>query len=453
MKTKAAQRAYRALGDQLGETKVVSSGPAYEKARCIWNAAVTFRPEIIVFCESRSDVQVGVLAASVHGLSLSVRSGGHDWAGRSIWGELVLDLTRMREVALDGLVATVAGGATSTDVAEAVCVAGLTAVTGIIGSVGVAGLALGGGYGHFTAKFGMALDNILGAEVVLADGRVMQVDATHEPDLFWALRGGGGNFGVVTSLRLQLHPVSEVQDGVVAFSWDQAKDVLKAYNLLIAAIPDDLTLMPTFFASPDGKLSLLLHYAWCGKKGESQRMLEKVKDLGKPIMVQVGSKTLAEILNEAEKRTMEGVCWIVRTITLAALEPAAVEVILNAMENRSSPLSWIASHPFYGAGERIAPEATAFGIRQRHFMVGIYTAWRSGEEAVHRKWADDVEAALKPFAMASSYPNYFGIDRPEQTAQAYGQNTDRLLQVKERYDPRHVFNAISLPLHSRIKSK
>jgi FAD/FMN-containing dehydrogenase len=215
---------------------------------------------------------------------------------------------------------------------------------------------------------------------------------------------------------------------------------------LIATIPDALTLMPTFFAAPDGKLSLVLHHSWCGDPSQDQRMIEQVRSLGDAAAVKVSRKTLAEILREAEKRTMDGVCWIVRTVTLAGFAPEAVEVIQRAMEHRSSPLSWIAAHPFYGAGERIAVEATAFGIRQRHFMVGIYTAWHPGEEAPHRAWADEVEAALKPYALASSYPNYFDADRPVQAAQAYGQNAERLLRVKDHYDPQHLFQAIALPL-------
>jgi FAD/FMN-containing dehydrogenase len=440
------------LIDQLGDKKVVSSGANYEKARDIWNAAVDYRPSIVVLCESTSDVRVAVLAARTYEVSLSVRGGGHDWAGRSIRGELVVDLTRMREVFIEGLVAIVGGGALSMDVAEAASASGLTAITGIIGSVGMAGLALGGGYGHLTAKYGMALDNILGAEVVLADGRIVQTDATHEPDLFWAIRGGGGNFGVVTQLRLKLHPISDISDGIIVFPWEQAKQVFSAYNTMIPNAPDDLTVMPTFFAAPDGKLSIVLHHAWCGDRSQDDRMIEQVKGLGTPNVAQVGRKTLAEILKEAERRTMKGIFWIVRTVTLASLEPDAVEVIQRAMEHRSSPLSWIASHPFYGVAERIAPDSTAFGIRKRHFMVGIYTAWHPGDEAAHRAWADEVEAALKPYSLASSYPNYFGTDRPEQAAQAYGKNDNRLLRLKERYDPDHLFEAISLP-YSRSKTK
>ena len=439
-------QATQMLIEQIGQSKVVSSGPAYQEALHIWNAAVAYRPQIVVLCENTGDVQLAVRAAAMCGVSLSVRGGGHDWAGRALRGELVVDLTRMRKVSIEGQVATVDGSVISTELAESASRHGLTAVTGIVGSVGVAGLALGGGYGHFTARFGLAADNILGAEVVLADGRVVQADESHEPDLFWALRGGGGNFGVVTSLRLQLHPVVDVSDGIIAFPWEQAGAVFKAYNSMLTRMPDELGLMPTFFAAPDGTLSIVLHHVWSGDRSEDQRMIEQVKEFGAPSMVQVDRKTSAQILKEAERRTMDGIYWIVRTVTMAKMEPGAVEAIKEAMEHRSSPLSWIAAHPFYGAGERVLPEATAFGIRTPHVMVGIYTAWQPGEEAPHRAWADKIEAALMPYALASSYPNYFGTDRPEQTMQAYGPNTERLLRVKNQYDPNTMFSAISLPV-------
>jgi FAD/FMN-containing dehydrogenase len=439
------QNAFRKLIEQLGADKVVAAGPEYEKSRDIWNAAVDYHPSIIVLCKSARDVQCAVSAAQSCSLSFSVRGGGHDWAGRSIRGEVVADLTRMRSVHIEGKVATVGGGVTSQELADAASAKNLTAVTGIIGSVGVAGLTLGGGYGHLTAKCGMALDNVLGAEVVLANGELIHTDATHEPDLFWAIRGGGGNFGVVTELRLKLYPIPDLSDGIIAFPWEQASEVFKAYNAMIKRAPDELTLMPTFFAAPDGKLSIVFHHAWCGTRSEDESMIETVRSFGIPNLVQVHRKTLAEVLTEAERRTMRGIFWIVRTVTLPELAPGAVEVIQRAMENRSSPLSWIASHPFYGAGERISLDSTAFGIRRRHFMVGIYTAWKPGNDAPHRAWADGVEAALQPYSLASYYPNYFGTDRPDQAAQAYGENVDRLLELKERYDPGHLFDAISLP--------
>jgi FAD/FMN-containing dehydrogenase len=332
------------------------------------------------------------------------------------------------------------------EVAEAAHPYGLAAVTGTMGCVGMAGLTLGGGYGPLTGRFGMASDNLLGAEVVLADGRVVRTDETHEPDLFWALRGGGGNFGVVTSLRVRLHPVADVSAGVVAFPWEQARSVFKAYDDMVATIPDELTLSPGFFPDPDGKPTVMMLHAWCGDRREDERVLDEVKGLGAPSMVRVGRTSPAQMLKDADPMALNGLSRIVRTVTLAKLEPGAVEALIDGMEHRSSPLSWIGMHPFHGVGERIPLESTVFGLRARHFMVGIFAVWEPGEDAPHRAWADAVEAALKPYALPSAYPNYFGPDRPEQAAQAYGQNTARLLRIKGHYDPNGVFAATSLPV-------
>jgi FAD/FMN-containing dehydrogenase len=439
-------QAVRMLTAQVDSAKVLSSGRAYDEARHVWNAAVTRRPAVIVLCESTGDVQTSVRAATTCGLSLSVRGGGHDWAGRAVRGELVVDLTRMRDVSVEGLVATVGGGATSMEVVEAAQPHGLAAVTGTMGCVGMAGLTLGGGYGPLTGRFGMASDNLLRAEVVLADGQVVRTDETHEPDLFWALRGGGGSFGVVTGLRVRLHPVADVSAGVVAFPWEQARSVFQACDDMVATIPDELTLTPGFLSDPDGRLTVIMLHAWCGDRREDEGVLNAVKGLGAASLVRVGRISPAQMLKDVDPMVIHGASWIVRTVTLAKLEPGAVEALIDGMEHRSSPLSWIGLHPFHGVGARIPLESTAFGLRARHFMVGIFAAWEAGEDVPHRAWADAVEAALEPYALPSAYPNYFGPDRPEQAAQAYGQNTGRLLRIKGHYDPNGVFAATSLPV-------
>src|SRR6516165_11194107 len=206
----------------------VLSGSAYDTSVQIWNAAVTHEPALIVRPESPAEVRAAVLAARTHDLPLSVRGGGHDWAGRSLrHGGLVVDLAHMRHVVIDPVVriATVQGGATAAEVIAAARPHGLVAATGNCGGVGMAGLTLGGGYGPLNGQFGLALDNLVSAEVVLADGRIVTADATHEPELFWALRGGGGNFGVVTSMVVRLHPVDQLIGGLIVFPWSQAAAV------------------------------------------------------------------------------------------------------------------------------------------------------------------------------------------------------------------------------------
>src|SRR5215472_15463089 len=220
--------AARTLSRHIDPDRVLVSGPAYDDALQVWNGAVDSRPALIVRCETPADVQATVLAARRHDLPLSVRGGGHDWAGRALRpGGMVIDLTGLRRVEVDAgyQTGTFGGGATARDVIAEAAPYGLAAATGTVGSVGMAGLTLGGGYGPLNGRFGLALDNLLGAEVVLADGRLVSTDATHEPELFWALRGGGGNFGVVTSIHVRLHPAPRLLAGFIEFAWEQAAGV------------------------------------------------------------------------------------------------------------------------------------------------------------------------------------------------------------------------------------
>jgi FAD/FMN-containing dehydrogenase len=219
----------------------------------LWNGAVTHEASVVVACRTADDVRGALERARAEGLPVSVLGGGHDWAGRAVRpGGLVIDLLPMRAVEVDDGVAEVGGGATAADLVAAAAPAGYAAATGAIGAVGVAGLTLGGGYGPLLGVAGLALDTMLGAEVVLADGSIVTTDAEHEPELFWALRGGGGNFGVVTSLRLRLQPYPTVLAGSVLFPFSQAAEVLAGFAELVAEAPDALTVSAGITSSPDG---------------------------------------------------------------------------------------------------------------------------------------------------------------------------------------------------------
>jgi FAD/FMN-containing dehydrogenase len=254
----------RVISSCADELRRAISGPValpghepYDEGCRVWNAAVRRSPAIIAFCKQAEDVQAAVRGARRHGLPLSVRGGGHDWAGRALRdGGLVIDLTGMRDVAVDpqGRVATVAGGALAKDVAAGGA-HNLVAAMGNCGTVGMAGLSLGGGYGPLSGTYGLAADNLLGAEIVLADGRRVTTGPDAEPDLFWALRGGGGNFGVVTSLRVRLHPAREMLTGSVMYNWNEAGAVLRRYAAFAATAPDELGVPVGVMSGPDGEPS------------------------------------------------------------------------------------------------------------------------------------------------------------------------------------------------------
>ena len=434
------------LADRLGPDQLHTSGPGYDAAReRIFNVGVDFAPRLVVTPQTTADVRAIVVAAVGHRVSLSVLGGGSDWPGRSVRGALVLDLVRMQEVVVDGDVAVVQGGATLTRLADAAEGYGLAAASGTMGRVGVAGLTLAGGYGPLTGRVGLALDNLLGAEVVLADGRVVATDAEHEPDLFWALRGGGGNFGVVTSLRIRLHPIPTVSTGIIAFPLDQAPEVVRGYNALVEQYPEELTETPVFVENPDGSTVLALLHSWSGSDTEDEHVRDLVAGLGDPVLVQVQRETPAQMLRDADALVVTEANVLCRTVTLPELGDEAMQVVVEAMKDRPSPLSWVGVHPFHGVPERVPLTSTAFGIRRRHVMVGFYSLWREGDDAENRAWAAAGEAALRPYALESAYPNYFGEDRPEQADVAYGPNARRLLRLKAYYDPDGIFTATSLP--------
>jgi hypothetical protein len=382
---------------------------AYARARQIWNGAVDHYPALFALCETPKDVQAAVRAARVHGLPLSVRGGGHDWAGRALRHDgLVIDLSGMRQVEVDpcARVATVAGGATVQDVLAAAAPHGLVAVTGSCGAVGMAGLTLGGGYGPLTPKYGLALDNLLGAEIILADGRRLTADALEHPELFWALRGGGGNFGVVTSMHVCLHRIRELLTGLILFPWSEAEAVLRGYAEAVASAPDELAVSAGVLSTPDGNPALFLAPSWSGEPAQGKRILAGLQRLGTPVLAQLGPMTCGDMLGMFDAHVVNGRHYAVRTRWLTELTPYVISVLIAAGCARTSPSTVIALHQFRGAGTRVPVNATAFGMRREHFLVEIVAAWDPGDDddgAVHRRWARNLSQVLAPGALPGGY--------------------------------------------------
>jgi FAD/FMN-containing dehydrogenase len=443
----------RELSAHVDPERVLVRGRAYDEARRIWNGAVDHRPALIVRCETPAEVQASILAARRHELPVSVRGGGHDWAGRALrHGGLVIDLSRMRHVAADAAarVATAEGGATTRDVVAAATPRELAAATGTVGSVGMAGLTLGGGYGPLNGRFGLALDNLLGAEVVLADGRLVMTDSTHESALYWAIRGGGGNFGVVTSMRIRLHPLKQLLAGFIIYPWSQAADVWRGLRDIVAAAPDELTVQSGVLSGPDGGPTLFLSPVWSGDLAQGDRAVDALRRLGRPLISQNAPMTYVDMLSLFDGFAA-GRHYAIRTRSLRGFTPDVISALVDAGSARTSPLSAISIHHFHGAAARVPIESTAFGIRRHHLLVEIVAAWEPNDHngARHRSWADAVSTALARGALPGGYANLLGPDEHEQIAHAYGHNAARLGAAKLRFDPDGIFSAIALPLDSR----
>jgi FAD/FMN-containing dehydrogenase len=434
--------------------KVVSVGDEdYPRALHVWNGAVNHRPAVVAICETVGDVQAALGVARTHNLAISVRGGGHDWAGRALCHNgLVIDLTAMRSVEVDAvaMVATVAGGATGADVTAATAPNGLAAVTANVGAVGMAGFLLSGGYGPLTTRFGLGLDNLLGAEIVLADGRLLWADETQNRDLFWAIRGGGGNFGVVTSMRIGLHSINELLAGVILFPWHEAHSVLRGYADRMASAPDELSVLAGVFSGQDGSPLVLLGPIWSGELAQGRKFISRLEKLGSPVANQITTMSYSDLLTMYNAKAQGGLHYALQTRWLADLQPDVISAVVEAGNKRTSPLSFVAIHHFHGPGTAVSPDATAFNLRRSHFLMEIGAAWdpcSSPEAAAHESWLRDASARIVPFALPGGYPNFLTHDNPEQVASAYGENAQRLCRLKRQFDPGNIFSsATPLPL-------
>jgi FAD/FMN-containing dehydrogenase len=358
----------------------------------------------------------------------------------------------MRRVVVDSKssVATLQGGTKAKDVISAAAPYGLVAATGNCDTVGMVGLTLGGGYGPLTARYGLALDNLISAELVLADGRLVRCDSHQNPDLFWALRGGGGNFGAVTSMRVQLHPVREMLAGMILFPWAEAKSVLRGYTSVVAAAPDELGGLSGVVTGPDGNPMVFLAPMWSGEPNQGEGVIAELRRLGTPSVEQIAPMAYGDLLGMFADHAVAGRHYAIRTRSLPKLTPDIISTLIAAGETKTSPFSAIILHHFRGTATRVPLANTSFGLRSEHFMAEVIAAWEPAPGAdgeVHRQWAITVSQSLEPYALPGGYPNMLGPDDHEQTARAYGANASRLQRLKRLFDPEGIFtSAISLPL-------
>jgi FAD/FMN-containing dehydrogenase len=419
----------------------------YHRARRVWNGAIDRHPALIAVCAGDDDVVAAVRTARDHGLPISVRAGGHDWAGRAVRdGGLLVDLSGMRAVSVDPPTETAQaqGGVRAGDLAAAAQRHGLAGVTGTVRPVGVAGLTLAGGYGPFIGRHGLALDNLLAATVVLADGRTVTASATEHPDLFWALRGGGGNFGVVTRLRYQLHRHPTVLSGVLAFPLTEAAKVLRGWRDLAAECPDELSVVGGFFAGEDGVQLAMLLPTWSGEPAGGEELMAGLRRLGNPVFDTVGPTTMPDVLSAMDPFVVDGRHNETRSRWLPEFSDPAIALLVEAAATATSPMSGLTIHHFHGAATRVPVPATAFGLRREHLLVEIISTWPAADAdpAPHRRWARALSTALAPGALDGGYPNLLGADEPERVRPAFGPNAGRLAEIKRRYDPDGVFRAI-----------
>jgi len=445
-------RTLNLLGQQLQGCLSTPGDDDYAAATAIWAKPVGRMPRAVVRCRTAGDVQLAVRAARNCDLAVSVRGGGHDWAGRALCDGIVIDLSGMNAVyvAPDQQTARISGGARAADVVAVTDRLGLAPVTGSVGAVGMAGLTLGGGYGSLIGRFGLMLDNLAGAEVVLADGRRVVAAADHEDELFWALRGGGGNFGVVTAMHYRLHELPSVRTGMLVFPFTDAEVVLEGCADIAAEAPEELTAQIGCVIGPDGAPLVMVVPTWCGAPSEGEAQLAEFAKLGTLLAGSLDAMPYGASLTMFDPYLANGQRVIMETCWIPALDDHCVDAFVRAMATAVSQGCAIFTHEFKGAASRVAAGTTAFGLRRDHVLIEVLATFvdRSDarEEARHGQWAYATRHAFDAAALPGGYPNLLAGDDADRAASSYGSNAARLVAAKRHYDPDNVFrSAIPLP--------
>ena len=426
---------------------------AYDEARKVWNGSVDRRPALIARCNSAADVQAAVRFAASHRMLTSVRGGGHHIAGNAVAeGGLMIDLSAMRSVRVDATkrTATVAGGALLGDVDTATQAHGLATPFGINSTTGVSGLTLGGGFGWLSRKHGLSIDNLVAVTVVTADGELREASTQSNPDLFWALRGGGGNFGVVTSFEFRLHPIGpEVYSGLVVYPFAQARQVLKAWRDFTRTAPDELSVwtvlrkappLPFLPASVHGKDVVVMALVYAGTVAEGERVAAPVLRFGEPVGVAVGANPYAGFQTAFDPLLGKGGRNYWKSHNFTAISDDAIDTVIASAAASPGPECEIFIAQMGGAVKRVAPTATAYTGRDASYIMNLHGRWaEASDDDRVRAWARQVFQRMAPHANGMGYVNFLTEDELERVTAVYGANYARLQAVKRRYDPTNLF--------------
>jgi FAD binding domain/Berberine and berberine like len=415
----------------------------YDAARRVWNAGIDKYPGLIVRCASVEDVVRAVRFASANDLLVAVRGGGHNVAGRAVCdGGIVIDLAAMKAVSVDPKrrVVHVQGGALLGDVDQATARHGLAVPCGVVSKTGMAGLTLGGGTGWLTRRFGLACDSLLSCEIVAATGDVLTADVDTNSDLFWGLRGGGGNFGIATSLLYQAHPVSQVLGGLIVYPRDQARPVLRHYRDFMASAPDALTAYAGLLSMPDGTPVVTLLCCYSGELAQGEQVLAPLRGFGSPVADMIQPMPFVEIQKLADQSNPDDMHNYMASRFLDALSDDAIDCTVDYAAQIDSPLSFVVLQVFGGAMARIDSAATAFAHRQTRYCIAVEAKWHDpAESEKHTVWARGLSKVLAPYASPGYLPNFLGDEPNDVVRETFGRNYARLVDVKTKYDPTNFF--------------
>jgi FAD/FMN-containing dehydrogenase len=433
---------------------VLPSDPNYDEVRKIWNAMIDRRPAVIVRCAKADDIPHALELARLNGLEVSIRGAGHNIAGNALCeGGLMIDLSTMKNVRVDATNrrAFVEPGATLADFDEAVQKHGLATPMGINSTTGVSGLTLGGGFGWLTRKYGMTVDNLVSAEVIIADGKKIRASENETADLFWAIRGGGGNFGIVTQFEFKLHPVGpQILAGLIVFPSKQAKQVLRQYREFVESAPEELSVwvvlrqappLPFLAKEVHGKPVVVLAICHVGDIAEGEKLTKPLRRFGEVQGEHIGAQPYVQWQKAFDPLLTPGARNYWKSHNFTELRDEALDAMIEFANKLPSSQCEIFIGLISGAANRIPAQAMAYAHRDARFVLNVHGRWdEAAQDETGIAWARAFFKASAPYASAGAYVNFMTDDEGDRVVAAYGANYARLAQIKQRYDPNNVFH-------------
>jgi FAD/FMN-containing dehydrogenase len=442
--TTLEEAAVQNLADSLRGRLVRPGEDGYDEARKVWNGMIDRRPALIARCAGVADVMAAVRFAREHELLVSVRGGGHNITGNAVCeGGLMIDLSPMKSVRVDPVnrMARAEAGLTWGEYNRETQAFGLASTGGVVSTTGIAGLTLGGGLGWLMGKHGLSCDNLLSADIVTADGQFLTANAEQHTDLFWGLRGGGGNFGVVTSFEYRVHPVGPVLAGMLLYPLAKAKAVLRFYRDYARTCPDGLTAFAALMTSPEGAPVVAVVVGYIGDLAEGETLMAPLRKFGAPLVDTIAPMSYVA-LNQMFDAAFPygGVQRYWKSSFLKELGDDVVEILADRAAAMRSPMSMIGFFHVHGVATRVDPNATAFGLRDDQWDYDVISQWTdTADSADHIQWTRDVWTEVEPFASGEVYVNHLDAEEGARIRAAYTRNYDRLLALKNKYDPTNLF--------------
>ncbi len=436
--------AVEAFADALRGPLLRPGEDGYDRARVVWNGMIDRQPALIARCAGVADVIAAVRFARTHRLLVSVKGGGHNITGNAVCnGGLMIDLSPMKGMWVDPVkrVARAQAGLTWGEFNRETQAFGLATTGGVVSTTGIAGLTLGGGLGWLMGSHGLSCDNLLSADLITAEGEFLTASAEQNADLFWGLRGGGGNFGVVTAFEYRLHPVTSVLAGMVIHPMEKAREVLRFYREFCRSCPDQALAAAALMTSPEGMPVAVIVASYIGDVEEGERVMQPLRNFGSPLADTIAPISYAGLNSLFDAAfPYGGVQRYWKSSFLKNLGDDMIEVVLAHSAKFLSPMSNVLFFHLHGAAARVDPDATAFGLRDDQWDYDVISQWTDpAETADHIKWTRDFWTAVEPFSTGEVYVNHLDAEEATRIRGAYSRNYERLVALKNRYDPTNLF--------------